>query len=85
VHSFPEPLPFPLHEPRQSVFPSLSRPAPATIDEQKPKIAFETYDLYKRGGPEALIVEEQVGQPLTAVPDQGLRAYPLRDMPEIPR
>jgi hypothetical protein len=34
--------------------------------------------------PEALMVEGQVGQPLSAVPDQGLRAYPLRDMPELP-
>lgn len=30
------------------------------------------------------MVEGQVGQPLSAVPDQGLRAYPLRDMPELP-
>ena len=26
----------------------------------------------------------QVGQPLSAILDQGLRAYPLRDMPEVP-
>jgi len=29
------------------------------------------------------MVEGQVGQPLSAVLDQGLRAYPLRDMPEL--
>lgn len=33
---------------------------------------------------EALMVEGHVGHPLSAVPDQGLRAYPLRDMPELP-
>jgi len=36
-------------------------------------------------GAEALIVEGQVGQPLSAILDQGLRAYPLQDMPELPR
>ena len=30
------------------------------------------------------MVEGQVGQPLSAVPNQGLRAYPLRDLPELP-
>ena len=32
---------------------------------------------------EALIVERQAGQPLSAILDQGLRAYPLRDMPVL--
>lgn len=30
MHGFPEPLPFLLHEPWRSVFPSLSRPVPVT-------------------------------------------------------
>jgi hypothetical protein len=30
------------------------------------------------------MVEGHVGHPLSAVPDQGLKAYPLRDMPELP-
>lgn len=29
------------------------------------------------------MVEGHVGHPLSAVPDQGLRAYPLRDLPEL--
>ncbi len=33
---------------------------------------------------EALMVEGQMGQPLSAILDQGLRAYPLRDLPELP-
>jgi hypothetical protein len=33
---------------------------------------------------EALMVEGQVGQPLSAVLDQGLRVYPLRDLLELP-
>jgi hypothetical protein len=30
------------------------------------------------------MVEGQVGQPSSAVLDQGPRAYPLRDLPELP-
>jgi len=49
-----------------------------TSDERNAKIALETCDRCKR------MVEGQVGQPLSDVLDQGLRAYPLRDMPELP-
>jgi hypothetical protein len=30
------------------------------------------------------MAEGQVGQPVSAVLDQGLGVYPLRDMPELP-
>jgi len=35
-------------------------------------------------GTEAFMVEGQLGQPPSAVLDEGLRAHPLRYMPELP-
>jgi hypothetical protein len=49
-----------------------------TIDERNPKIALQdSRDLRpsQAQGAEALMVERQVGQALSAVLDQGLRAY----------
>jgi len=103
VPGFPKPLPFLLHEPRQSVFPSLSCPVPVTAwstelrsdkshhrwkepeDSTRDLRRLQAQGAEVQGAEaEALMVEGHVGHPLSAVPDQGLRAYPLRDMPELP-
>jgi hypothetical protein len=60
VSNCAKPLPFLLHEPRRSIFPSLSRPVPVTawstgfvhkghpIDKRNPKIVLETCDRCKQ-------------------------------------
>jgi hypothetical protein len=96
VHGRRKPLPFLLHEPRRSVFPFLSRPVPVTAwstglrshksHHRRTEPEDSTRDLrpLQAQGAEALMVEGQVGQPPSAVLDQGLKAYPLRDLPELP-
>jgi hypothetical protein len=96
VHGRPKPLPFLLHKPRRSVFLSLSRPvlvtsSPTGLRSHKshhrrtePEDSARDLRPLQAQGAETLMVEGQVGQPPSAVLDQGLRAYPLRDMPELP-
>ena len=55
-----------------------------TIDERNPKVVLETCDPLQAQGVEALMVEGQVGQTLSADLDQGLKAYSLRYLPELP-
>ena len=96
LHSFPRPLPFLLHEPRQSVSLYLSCPVPVTAwltglrsqrsRHRRTEPEDSTRDLrpLQALGAEALMVEGQVGQPASVVLDRGLGASPLWDMPELP-
>jgi hypothetical protein len=86
VHGFRKPLPFLPHEPRRSVFPSLSRRVQVTAWStglrshiNHPEDSARCLRPLPSQRAEAPIVEGQVGQPLSAVLDQG-----LRDMPELP-
>ncbi|KAF4630789.1 hypothetical protein G7Y89_g7341 [Cudoniella acicularis] len=69
----------------------LAKLAKSRLYLQRPKINTHFYEdstgdlqSLQARGQEALMIEGQVGQPLSVVPDQGLRAYSLRDMQELP-